>query len=279
MKISIPKPCSEDWSQMTASEKGRFCASCQTQVISFVGMQAKEIKDILEQETGSSCGRFSTHQLEAFNAAYQELPSPSSLRNWTMAAVLTGVSVLPIFAQDSSPALAVPLLNTSISYYHYQTETTEIISASDTVVLVGQVIGLDNNEALPFAQVIVTGTKIGATTDLDGKFMLKVPKSKEAITLAKMSRELFNTDWIKLEVIGDDYNLQPDPIELLTASEALIKEGKNDKAEEILDLSIDKMPVKRYGHFGLVLGYPDAYYQIGKKEKARNVANTLVDIL
>jgi len=49
--------------------------------------------------------------------------------------------------------------------------------------------------------------------------------AKETITLAKMSRELFNTNWIKLEVIGDDYNLQPDPIELLTASEALIKDG------------------------------------------------------
>ncbi|MCJ8270930.1 MAG: thiazole synthase, partial [Psychrosphaera sp.] len=49
--------------------------------------------------------------------------------------------------------------------------------------------------------------------------------SDEAFTLAQMSRELFNTDWIKLEVIGDDYNLQPDPIELLKAAAMLIKDG------------------------------------------------------
>ncbi|HBY88087.1 MAG TPA: thiazole synthase, partial [Colwellia sp.] len=49
--------------------------------------------------------------------------------------------------------------------------------------------------------------------------------AKEAVTLAKMSREIFQTDWIKLEVIGDDYNLQPDPIELLNATEQLIKDG------------------------------------------------------
>jgi thiazole synthase len=49
--------------------------------------------------------------------------------------------------------------------------------------------------------------------------------AKEAVTLAKMSRELFKTNWVKLEVVGDDYNLQPDPIELLTATEALIKDG------------------------------------------------------
>ena len=49
--------------------------------------------------------------------------------------------------------------------------------------------------------------------------------AKEAITLAHMSREIFQTDWLKLEVIGDDYNLQPDPIELLIATEHLLKEG------------------------------------------------------
>ncbi len=49
--------------------------------------------------------------------------------------------------------------------------------------------------------------------------------AQEAITLAQMSREIFQTDWIKLEVIGDDYNLQPDPFGLLTATEALIKDG------------------------------------------------------
>jgi thiazole synthase len=49
--------------------------------------------------------------------------------------------------------------------------------------------------------------------------------AKEAITLAKMSRDLFNTAWIKLEVIGDEYNLQPDPFALLEAAAQLIKEG------------------------------------------------------
>ena len=49
--------------------------------------------------------------------------------------------------------------------------------------------------------------------------------AKEAITLAQMSRELFQTDWIKLEVIGDDYNLQPDPFATLEAAETLVSEG------------------------------------------------------
>ena len=49
--------------------------------------------------------------------------------------------------------------------------------------------------------------------------------AKEAITTAEMAREVFETNWIKLEVIGDDYTLQPHPFELLKAAEELISRG------------------------------------------------------
>jgi len=49
--------------------------------------------------------------------------------------------------------------------------------------------------------------------------------AKDAITTAEMARELFETDWIKLEVIGDDYSLQPDPYGLVEAAEELNKRG------------------------------------------------------
>ena len=40
-----------------------------------------------------------------------------------------------------------------------------------------------------------------------------------------MAREVFETDWIKLEVIGDDYSLQPDTLNLVEAAAQLIKSG------------------------------------------------------
>lgn len=48
---------------------------------------------------------------------------------------------------------------------------------------------------------------------------------KEAVTVAQMARELFGTTWIKLEIIGDDYNLQPDPTGLLEAAKELVSQG------------------------------------------------------
>ena len=47
----------------------------------------------------------------------------------------------------------------------------------------------------------------------------------EAITLAQMAREIFGTSWIKLEVIGDDYTLQPDTQATLHAATVLAQEG------------------------------------------------------
>jgi thiazole synthase len=47
----------------------------------------------------------------------------------------------------------------------------------------------------------------------------------EAVLTAKLAREAFETDWIKLEVIGDDKTLLPDVAELLDAAEQLVDDG------------------------------------------------------
>lgn len=49
--------------------------------------------------------------------------------------------------------------------------------------------------------------------------------AREAVTLAQMARELLGTTWIKLEVVGDEHTLQPDPFELVVAAEALVRDG------------------------------------------------------
>jgi thiazole synthase len=49
--------------------------------------------------------------------------------------------------------------------------------------------------------------------------------AQEVITTAQMAREVFSTDWIKLELIGDDYTLQPDTLNLVAVASQLIKDG------------------------------------------------------
>jgi thiazole synthase len=47
----------------------------------------------------------------------------------------------------------------------------------------------------------------------------------DAITTARLAREAFETDWIKLEVIADDRTLLPEPVGLLEAAETLIDDN------------------------------------------------------
>src|SRR5262245_29353705 len=49
--------------------------------------------------------------------------------------------------------------------------------------------------------------------------------AKEAIATAQMARELFQTEWIKLEVIANDDTLQPDLFGLAEAAAVLVKDG------------------------------------------------------
>lgn len=57
MKISIPKPCQENWNTMTPNEKGRFCLSCNKTVVDFSRMKKDEIVSYLENQNKVICGR------------------------------------------------------------------------------------------------------------------------------------------------------------------------------------------------------------------------------
>jgi thiazole synthase len=49
--------------------------------------------------------------------------------------------------------------------------------------------------------------------------------ARDAVRTAKLAREAFQTEWVKLEVIGDDRTLYPDAVELLDAAEQLVADG------------------------------------------------------
>jgi len=49
--------------------------------------------------------------------------------------------------------------------------------------------------------------------------------AREAVLTAHLAREAFDTHWVKLEVIGDEDTLLPDPVELLDAADTLVTEG------------------------------------------------------
>ncbi len=65
---------------------------------------------------------------------------------------------------------------------------------------------------------------------------------------------------------------------LMRLSETFAKKGDTIKAIDVLDLSLDKMPIEDFDHYSLSLGYPEAYYKLKNLERARETSKTLIDL-
>ncbi len=66
-KISIPKPCNENWNSMSPDKNGRFCNSCNKTVIDFTKMNNPEIQKYFTENSDKEkiCGHFKLNQIES----------------------------------------------------------------------------------------------------------------------------------------------------------------------------------------------------------------------
>lgn len=72
-KLSIPKPCHEDWSEMAPNEKGRFCKSCTKTVVDFTKMNTNQIQDYISKNKHQGiCGHIKQTQLDTINIQISE---------------------------------------------------------------------------------------------------------------------------------------------------------------------------------------------------------------
>src|SRR3954447_23070551 len=92
-----------------------------------------------------------------------------------------------------------------------------------------EAIALSGSELVTVALRRVQGSEQGSLLALlDGAGVQVLPNTagchtaRDAVLTAQMAREAFETDWVKLEVIGDEDTLLPDAPELLKAAEQLV---------------------------------------------------------
>jgi hypothetical protein len=64
IQLSIPKPCHENWNEMTPQDQGRFCGACQKTVVDFSTMSDRQLAEFFKKPVSSVCGRFHADQLE-----------------------------------------------------------------------------------------------------------------------------------------------------------------------------------------------------------------------
>lgn len=67
-KVTVPKPCHENWNLMNPTEKGRFCDVCTKSVVDFTDKSSTEIQEyFLINKNQRVCGRFRNEQISKFD--------------------------------------------------------------------------------------------------------------------------------------------------------------------------------------------------------------------
>jgi len=123
-----------------------------------------------------------------------------------------------VFALAGVPLTSRFLLGTA-GYPSPQVLHDAIVASGAQVVTVGlkrQLAGAGDNGFV--AAIRASGVRLLPNT-------AGCRSAREAVALAHMARDLFDTAWLKLEVVGDEHTLQPDPLELVDAAMQLVRDG------------------------------------------------------
>ncbi|GAA5083016.1 hypothetical protein GCM10023210_01040 [Chryseobacterium ginsengisoli] len=97
MKLTIPKPCHENWEAMTPEEKGRFCSVCSKTVRDFTVASDEEILNVFSTNSENICGKFNESQL---NRDLQYSHINSVLTKFAVGFIFTTAGFMAVNAQN-----------------------------------------------------------------------------------------------------------------------------------------------------------------------------------
>lgn len=173
LSLQIPKPCHENWDKMNPSQQGKFCGSCQKNVIDFTSMSDAQLANFFKRSKGEVCGRFNSEQLET------DIFIPKKRIPWVR-----------YFFQIALPAF----LFSYKGYTQGKVKADTTISSNDkscnhnnqdrivlggavpfetTRTIAGHIID-DQGYPIPFATVAIKNTKSGVAADAFGAFSVNV---------------------------------------------------------------------------------------------------------
>lgn len=176
VSIDIPKPCQENWSEMTKKEQGRFCQSCQTVVVDFTAMSDAELFHYFSNHKGNTCGRISKEKLNKVIAPV----TPSFTPNWLKVGLLASglLTAEGIYAQVS-PQIEISEQRID----QLETVNSQLNEEGEKMTISGKLTE-ENGEPLIFANVALkVGDVIsGTASDIDGNYSLVIPEQFKAET-------------------------------------------------------------------------------------------------
>ncbi len=220
--ISIPQACHQSWQQMTAVNEGRHCAHCSKTVTDFTTMTNDEIIAYLSAKS-NICGRFEETQLDSINRNIH-VQGLSNKGWWRSAAIVLGL-IGPVLSFKAS-GQTKPQINCTA-------DTIKKQDRQETHIILGKVVSPDRlrfrtitghitddrNEVIPGAVVETLSGNIGAVTDTQGNFTLKVTLDEKQLRVRCIG---YYSQMINIDNTTDTYNIDLKMREVLMGDVAVV---------------------------------------------------------
>ena len=169
MTVYIPNPCHENWNNMVAAEKGKFCNACAKQVIDFSMMSDNQILNYFKTSTGRTCGRFAQDQLQR---SLQPMVQPTK-KAWWMALAMP---LLLLFDKSSAQesrtvgdtVIVTPQIKEPELMGKIMVRSCEL-QADKNIVVKGKLVD-ENGNAISYASIFCKRINLGTVSDSAGNF-------------------------------------------------------------------------------------------------------------
>ncbi len=163
LNLKINSPCSENFNKFGKTEKGGFCNTCKKEVIDFRNMTATELVKFFENNQSHTCGIFKTSQMKT----YSNSVTTHKKAKLQYLKVL-GFVALSMFAFQNIEA--------------QQTNKTKVEQTTNVQkgLLAGIVLDQDDLP-LPGVSIVLKGTKMGTTTNFEGKYTFPKQLKKDDV--------------------------------------------------------------------------------------------------
>ncbi|RXM46641.1 hypothetical protein [Flavobacterium sp. YO12] len=175
IKISIPEPCHENWLEMSLTEKGKFCCSCQKNVIDFTKSSDREIS-VAYNKSKNLCGRFSITQLN------REMIIPKEKKTIWMIAAASIIAFLELGSQTARAQSKVKIeqINTKTIQ-----STIPLDSNNTEIEIEGKIFLDETNPNFEEVDILIYDKNYIFHPNADGKFCIKANKN-DGILISKI---------------------------------------------------------------------------------------------
>ncbi len=177
MKISIPKPCHENWNDMTPENQGAFCKACSKIVVDFSNMSDEEVVRYFEnKKQEKTCGRFRLSQLSPYELKInlREVAAHRSIPKIFAAAFFIIFSSMFVCKSDTGEPMQLHIVATDVM------DTASLILKTDTTSI-EKMDSIESQHLMLGGAVAITEATPVITEMLTGDTVINPPLIKDTL--------------------------------------------------------------------------------------------------